>query len=649
MSFVVVGGGRLGKAIAAEIGTAHPVSIVDSVEAVDSTASSVIIVSDGPDQPSTRPAVAWTPVRVELGTVVIGPMVTPGEAGCADCAEVRRSRVRPDKRLQDDARQRFPERYHAPDPALTSFGVTLAARLTGAEVTGSAARLRRGTVRLRLNTMSVSAHRFLPDPHCPTCGGLADDSPDAARIELRPAPKLAPDRYRVRDLSAAMDHLIDTYVDAEHGLIRALQRTTLEIYPTMMAPIGLPGEPPQTESGSGRELDYRTARLTAIAEAVERYGGVRPGGRRTVVRGSYREVAVDFAGQVLDPNTLGLYPDERYALPGFAYERYTEDLQLSWVWGHSFARGGPILVPESCAYYRLHLAAKGAGQGFRPFVYEISNGCALGGCLEEAILHGILELAERDAFLLTWYARLPVRRLDLDSAKDRTIPLMAARLKAETGCDIHVFDTTTEHGIPSVWAMAVAPGADEGRLKAVCAAGAGLVPERAVAGALLELAPILQWRQGTYLEDAERAAAMVADGDRVRSMHDHTVLYSHAAAFDRFDFLFDSDRTVSIEESFANAFRTSADDLRDDLTATLDRYLARGLDVIVVDQTGIEHTAGGFRCVKVLIPGLLPMTFGHRFRRVDGLARLLNVPHELGYRDRPLRTDEINPHPHPFP
>jgi ribosomal protein S12 methylthiotransferase accessory factor len=28
---------------------------------------------------------------------------------------------------------------------------------------------------------------------------------------------------------------------------------------------------------------------------------------------------------------------------------------------------------------------------------------------------------------------------------------------------------------------------------------------------------------------------------------------------------------------------------------------------------------------------------------------LLSVPQLLGYRDRPLRTDEVNPHPHPFP
>ena len=56
------------------------------------------------------------------------------------------------------------------------------------------------------------------------------------------------------------------------------------------------------------------------------------------------------------------------------------------------------------------------GEGF---VYETSNGCALGGSLEEAIFHGIMEVVERDSFLLTWYAKLPLPRLDLSSANDQ--------------------------------------------------------------------------------------------------------------------------------------------------------------------------------------------------------------------------------------
>jgi ribosomal protein S12 methylthiotransferase accessory factor len=90
-------------------------------------------------------------------------------------------------------------------------------------------------------------------------------------------------------------------------------------------------------------------------------------------------------------------------------------------------------------------------------------------------------------------------------------------------------------------------------------------------------------------------------------------------------------------------------DLTSVLTETVKRYLDTGLDVIVIDQTGSEHRAGGFACVKVLIPGTLSMTFGHDHRRLDNLPRLLTVPRLLGYRDRDLAPEELTSDPHPFP
>jgi ribosomal protein S12 methylthiotransferase accessory factor len=183
----------------------------------------------------------------------------------------------------------------------------------------------------------------------------------------------------------------------------------------------------------------------------------------------------------------------------------------------------------------------------------------------------------------------------------------------------------------------------------LCAGGAGFDPERAIINALLELAPIVEWRLGTYREEASRCADMVNDPRQVVSMHDHALVNAHPAAFSRFAFLLEPAEPRPIAEAFLGAFQPAHEDLGADLRETVARYLRSGQDVVVVDQTTAEHGAGGFTCVKVLIPGLLPMTFGHWARRTDGLPRLLRVPHELGYARGPLRPQDINPHPHPFP
>jgi ribosomal protein S12 methylthiotransferase accessory factor len=206
-----------------------------------------------------------------------------------------------------------------------------------------------------------------------------------------------------------------------------------------------------------------------------------------------------------------------------------------WTWGYSFARQAPILVPDTCVYYSaLHRTSAEN----RPFVYEISNGCALGSCLEEAILYGILEVAERDAFLMTWYGRMPVPRLDLGSAADRGIPLQAAAITAETGYHVQVYDTTLEQGIPCVWAIAISPAdGDPNQPRMACAAGSHLDTERAVLNALSELGPIVVDLVARFPQEADQARRMVADPTLVSHMHDHTALYGAPEAFDRLDFL----------------------------------------------------------------------------------------------------------------
>jgi ribosomal protein S12 methylthiotransferase accessory factor len=137
---------------------------------------------------------------------------------------------------------------------------------------------------------------------------------------------------------------------------------------------------------------------------------------------------------------------------------------------------------------------------------------------------------------------------------------------------------------------------------------------------------------------------MAGDSSSVVAMDDHSVLYADPEAAARLDFLVPGGQSRS---SGADAFQY--DDLTDDLTGMLRRLRGHGLDVIVVDQTTPEHRAGGFRCVKVIVPGLLPMTFGHRNRRIHGLPRLFEIPRLLGHRDRALLPGEVNPYPHPFP
>ncbi|MFC4333567.1 TOMM precursor leader peptide-binding protein [Streptomyces andamanensis] len=643
-------GGLVGGALARRLTTASPAD----------GAGIRIFSADTPDALSvllSRTDVGEAPfllVVAELDRVVVGPLVRPGVPGCHRCLAARRAGAR-----ADAAEAAALEAAHGSrltgmvSPLLTPAAADLAAtlalhRLTAADDTAPAVTM------LRLADLGISRHAFRPDPHCAHCGGLPDDCAAGAVIPRVPRPKPDPAVLRIRDLRAERTELEARYADDETGVLKGLRARGLHTLPFAEAKVG---PPESVDGGYGRALDFRTARVTAVAEALERLGGGRPGGRRTVVRGSHRELAALHPGGVLDPATTGAHEPHRYREPGFPFQPYHADLDLPWVWGYSLTRERPVLVPEHLAYYRLGRHSPG---GVRPFVSEISNGCALGGCVEEAALYGLLELAERDAFLLTWYARLPAPALDLRSARDRRIGLLADRIHESTGYRVEVFDVTGAEGIPSFWAAAVdtRPNTGSGpgvpRPGVLCAGGSGLDPERGVFGALHELVTALEAYRMVYPQRVADAARMRDDPEQVRLMDDHALLYCDPVAARRLDFLLGPgggpprERTGLRELTDRHAWPRHAD-LRADLDELVGRFAASGLEAIVVDQTTPVHAEAGLSCVKTLVPGLLPMTFGHHLRRISGLDRVLTAPHTLGHTTAPLRPEEVNPHPHPFP
>jgi ribosomal protein S12 methylthiotransferase accessory factor len=590
--------------------------------------------------------ISWLPVLTELGRVVIGPFYTPGVPGCVTCGELRRSLADDQFAVRQSVRERYPQLAEQSSSWMTALTARTVAAVTSDEILqgqSRSGRTRCGLVYVDLGTLAVSAHPFLPDPLCPICGEPPVDSAEGARVALQPRPKPAPTTYRVRPLGENdLERLRTTYVDEQTGLIR-----TAHTFASGSLAVGVAAMrsrwQDRAELSWGRTLRHQTSEIVAVLEALERYGGMAPGGRRGAVRASFAEVR----DQALDPRTLGLYPAEHYELPGFHFQPFQVDRMCRWVWGYSFARQEPILVPQAYAYYRAHVTDPTDPS----FAYEISNGCALGSCLEEAILYGMLEVVERDAFLMTWYAELPAARIDLSTAQDRSIPMLAEAIEAETGYRVLAFDTTMEHGIPSIWAMAVSPpGSDQPAL--ACSAGAHFEPERAAAGALCELGPILTDLISRYPEIAVRSHHLAGDASLVATMDDHSVLYSSREAASRLEFLTGSERWLTfadIGSGNGNGDSFHNTDLTDDLADMVRRLRRHGLDVIVVDQTTPEHRASGLCCVKVIVPGMLPMTFGHQNRRVHGLPRLYEVPTLLGHRDSPLPPEDVNPHPHPFP
>lgn len=591
------------------------------------------------DQACQARRVPWLPVHAELSLAVIGPLTRPGRPGCPECFGLRRRNNRA-------ANEAEPQTAGVLDRAAADLiGMLVAAEFSAGFYGSDGGPC--GALLVRLDDLSIERHGFLPEPMCPVCGGLPDDTPQDARITLLPRPKRAATRYRLWSPAEHSEEILRTCVGSRAGLIRGIVRSDECGLAVAEASVTL-RVPGARVPGGGRSLDYRTSDAVAVLEALERYGGSNPAGKRTVVRAAM----ADLGEPALDPRRLGMHENEVYERIPHLYRPFTEDSECNWVWGYSLTAEEPILVPESCAYFWT------LNHPDRAFLADTTNGCALGSCLEEAIVYGILEVAERDAFMLTWHSRIPARAIDLDAtaldaAADRDPAIIAAAITHATGYRVSLFDITTEVGIPCVWAMAthprlsdggLAPGA--GELALFCAAGSHLSPERAALSALVELGPQLADAIRRFPARSADATAYLTCPDKVRTIFDHAVAFGDSRAYQRLGFLTeppDRPRPLAAVGPWpANA------DLRDDLLEMVDRFRRENMEVIVVNQTAPEHRALGLHCVRVLIPGTLPLTYGHWRRRLRNLPRLLTLPQRLGHAQAPLAPADINQLPHPF-
>ncbi len=579
---------------------------------------------------------SWLRGFVAFGEGVVGPLIRPGKPGCSQCADLRSLMAGNDRKETWELRQKLSESEGIPsEPWASRSGLRQVAHLLVEEarrvLQDRQAQTEGRVFLINLQTLKSSRHFFLPDPLCPVCSRLPDDSAAAARISLKPSPKISVDSYRCRPMDDLKGVLAEEYLDSRTGFLNSKMLDLVS--PFADSSINLPlfsGD----EGCAGRTHSYADSEVTAILEGLERYCGLSPRGKRTVVYDSFNNLKE----QAFDPLQVGVHEKEQYERPDFPFQPFDPNRSINWVWGYSFLQERPILVPELLAYY-----SSGCGQGF---VYETSNGCALGGSLEEAIFYGILEVVERDSFLLTWYAQLPLPRLDPYSAGDRELDLMVERLRAVAGYDVHLYNSTMEHGIPSVWV--VAKNRKQKGVNIICAAGAHPDPVRAVKGAIHEVAAMLMTFSEKFEANREQYERMLHDPFQVRDMEDHSMLYSLPQAEERLQFLLDEDRPLrTFNEEFKPKVRYA--DLTDDLSLFLQTFRRLNLDVIVVDQSTPETKRNGLYCVKVLIPGMLPMTFGQHLTRLTGLERVLTVPVELGYAQEPLTPKQLNPHPHPFP
>ena len=581
-------------------------------------------------------------VHLARDAVLIGPWGVPadGPVPCGQCLAMRWQRLR--TRSEREALETGGVSTATGEwPRLPDF-VADAVRALHARTVAAADPVPLSRVtRLDLATLRVASHPLLPEPLCPACAARPGTGRPSAEPEpLEPVSRVKPDQDAYRLCPPDGYRLpAEALANPVCGVLGAT--TWIDITSPTTAPVAgtvfMRGYAGLTDvTWSGQSNSFSGSRDLAFLEGFERYAGTHRRQRGALPVESY-EVLGDRA---LDPRACGLYAPETYRDDPMVTP-FDPGRPIPWVPGWSLRDHRPVLVPARLAHYSAGVAADN-------FVFECSNGCAIGSCLEEAVLFGLLELIERDAFLLAWYGRGRLAEIDLDSCSGHRVRAMADRA-ALRGYQVRAFDNRVDLAIPVVTGVAVRRDGGTGTL--AFAAGAAFDPETAVESALSEILTYIPHLPGQVRERPAELAAMAEDYDLVRRLPDHAALFGLPRMAEHCAEYLDPGPTRPLDELYAGwrERRPHTLDLLDDLAAVRDELTGAGFDVIVVDQTTPEQRRLGLRTVCTLVPGLLPIDFGWNRQRALGMPRLRTAFRRAGLRADDLSDAELRLVPHPFP
>lgn len=382
-----------------------------------------------------------------------------------------------------------------------------------------------------------------------------------------------------------------------------------------------------TSYGIGESIEK--AKIKAICEGLEVYGAQL---RASIedIRACYK----DIKKEAIYPPSLILYPRYRYK-KSFPCIKFDESLHLSWVKGFNITRNSEVFIP-SCFIWR---SKKG-----KELLWEATNnGCASHFSIKNAILHGIYEVIERDAIMITHFNKLPTSLVEVDIKND-----LFEKIFAEFeyhNIDIYVLKIPTDINIPVF--LTVGRNRKKDYPAFICGAGCNLNPIFGLKRSLMEAL----FRLKGYFRNSYKINKILNNWEIYKNFYqifhnittpiEHIFLYYHPFMLNHVQYLFSSHSAKIKFSSLSNFSFTSP---QEEINLLINLLRDKGHEVLIVDCTPEELKNMGIYCVKVFIPGFQPLYFGEKFKRIS--ERALEMPYKLGFVKYKKNINELNPCPH---
>lgn len=334
--------------------------------------------------------------------------------------------------------------------------------------------------------------------------------------------------------------------------------------------------------GKGISKDH--ARASAMMEGFERYSAERQDGDEGIIK-TVDEIST--FENYINPKSLNLSKEFE--------KKDINNINLEWSEVHDLVSDEDYFIPTN-AIFHPYIPDSNVESLFK----SNTNGLASGNVLEEAILHGIFEVIERDAWSIFELTHKNYSQINLDSIESEIVNETIEKFTSN-GINIKLMDFTADIDVPTIAASADDTVTRDAGLLTL-GIGTHLDPEVAILRALTEVAQ----SRATQINGARE--------DTVRADFAREAGYERMKRINKYYFK-QEDKQINLSD-IENKSTTS---INEDLDIVKGQLVSNNIEhVLYYDLTRPELDVS---VVRVIIPemeiyAIDPSRAGYRFLRV---------------------------------
>lgn len=384
--------------------------------------------------------------------------------------------------------------------------------------------------------------------------------------------------------------------------------------------------------GVGVSDNEKEAASRAIGEFLERFSLLLYK-KEKLIRSSFHNLRLK-GYRAINPTSLSVFSDVQKSL--FPRRNVDEQSMFFWEKLERYSTQERIFIPASLVYWN-YFEDEDIGE---PLLREHNtNGCAGFFTKEGAMLSGLYELIQRDAFMLYWYNRATPAKINAFSIPDESVRELIKRIE-KYNFTVHCMHITVDTNVPTFISIlednsGVGP-------KFSIGLGTSLDPIKGIKRAIEESIHLYSWNRRHEIVDSFEMRKEFSDNSI--DQEKRSGIFSNPRYKENYAFLIGGETRDFNTFNFKTHVkkRYGSEELMEVISMV--ESLGAGYEVYFYNpRIGVLSSLGYFSS-RVIVPKLVPLHL-HEPNAAVGMSRIWEIQQKMEWQ----QTRDINAWPHPFP